>query len=97
MAVDSVHYDFLCNNIGIKHVFLCIKICWTPRVVLKPKPKRRGFKRPPRGPADISVSENHVRSLLLHEVILSLENFGKTLRKVHFCITILACKSMMDS
>ena len=23
---------------GIKHDFLCIYICWTPRVVLKPKP-----------------------------------------------------------
>ena len=30
-------------NLGIKHVFLCIKICWTPRVVLKPDPERRGF------------------------------------------------------
>ena len=23
--------------------FLCINICWTPRVVLKPEPERRGF------------------------------------------------------
>ena len=30
-------------------------------------------------------------------VILSLENFGKTLRKVHFCITIMALKRMKDS
>ena len=30
-------------------------------------------------------------------VILSLENFGKTFRKVHFCITIMAHKSMKDS
>ena len=29
--------------------------------------------------------------------ILSLENFGKTLRKVHFCITTMAHKSMQDS
>ena len=28
---------------------------------------------------------------------MSLENFGKTLRKVHFCITIMARKSMKDS
>ena len=34
-----------------------------------------------------------------HIVILSLENFGKTLRKVHFCITtfcIMVRKSMKD-
>ena len=30
-------------NIGIIHVFLCNNICWTPRVVLKPEPERRGF------------------------------------------------------
>ena len=28
--------------------------------------------------------------------MLSLENFGKTLRKVHFCITIMARKSIKD-
>ena len=25
---------FLSNNIGFKHVFLCINICWTPRMML---------------------------------------------------------------
>ena len=30
-------------NLGIKHVFLCITICVTPRAVLKPEPERRGF------------------------------------------------------
>ena len=29
--------------IGIKHVFQCINICWTPRVVLKSEPERQGF------------------------------------------------------
>ena len=29
--------------------------------------------------------------------LLSLESFGKTLRKVNFCITIMAGKSMKDS
>ena len=43
----------------------------------------------PSGLADLSASENHVWSLLLHKVILSLEIFGKTLRNVHFYITIL--------
>ena len=33
----------------------------------------------PRGLADVRVTENHVSSLLLHKVVLSLENFGKTL------------------
>ena len=49
-----------------------------------------------RGLADVSVSENHVLSLLLHKVILSLENFGKTLRKFHFCIAIMVRKIMKD-
>ena len=35
--------DILNINIGIKHVFLCINICSTPRVLLKPQPERRGF------------------------------------------------------
>ena len=43
--------------------------------MLKPKPERRMFQLPPRGLADVNVSENHVWSLLLHKVILSLENF----------------------
>ena len=30
-------------NIGIKHDFLCINICWAPRKVLKPEPERQGF------------------------------------------------------
>ena len=51
----------------------------------------------PKGLADVSVSENHVWSLLLHKVIFSLENFGKTLLKVHFCITIIARKGMKDT
>ena len=51
----------------------------------------------PRGLADVSASENHVLSLLLHKIILSLENFGKTIQKVHFCNLIMAHKSMKDS
>ena len=35
----------------------------------------------PRGLADVSVPENHVWLLLLHKVILSLENFGKHFEK----------------
>ena len=40
------------NNIGIKHDFLCINICWALREVLKPEPER--------GPAVVNVSEKHV-------------------------------------
>ena len=28
------------TNIGIKHGFLCINICWGPREMLKPEPER---------------------------------------------------------
>ena len=35
--------------------------------------------------------------IYMHEVILSLENFGKKLRKVHFCISIMVRKSRKDS
>ena len=49
-------------------------------MVSKPEPERRGFKRPHRGLEDVSVSENHVRSLLFtggkprnyHEIVLTL-------------------------
>ena len=45
---------YTCSNIGIKHFFLCINICWALSL------KGEGFNDPPRGPADVSVSENHV-------------------------------------
>ena len=67
------------KNIGIKHDFLCINICWAPREVLKPEPER--------GPADINVSEKHVWSLLLHKNILSVENFGENAPKSSFSCT----------
>ena len=61
--------------------------------MLKPDPERT-----PRGQADVSVSENDGGwSLLLYEVIVPLENFGNTLRKVHFCITIMAHKRMKNA
>ena len=46
--------------IEIKHDFLCINICWTPREVLKPEHEMQEFQHLPRGPADINVSERHV-------------------------------------
>ena len=47
------------DNIGIKHNFLCINICWAMKEVLKPEPERRGFQHFPRGPTDVNVSEKH--------------------------------------
>ena len=35
------------NNIGIKYDFLCINICWAPKVVLKPESVKQGFREPP--------------------------------------------------
>ena len=64
--------------------------------MLKPEHESQGFKPPPRGVADVSVSENHVRSLLLHKGILSLETLENS-SKVHLCIIIMAQKSMKDS
>ena len=33
----------------------------------------------------------------MHKVVLALENFGRMLRKVHFCITIMGHKSKKES
>ena len=67
-------------------------------MVLKPEPERRGFKQPPRGLADVSVSEIMFdRSYCNKSFYHSLAKFGKTLPKVHFCISITAHKSMKDS
>ena len=37
-CVNHAHTPYI--SIGIKHVFLCINISWTQRVVLKPEPER---------------------------------------------------------
>ena len=71
-------------NIGIKHDFLCINICWALREVLKPEPERRVFQHLPPGLADVNVSEKYVWSLLLHKNIFSLENFGEIASKSYF-------------
>ena len=53
-------FSLVTINIGIKHDFLCINVCWTPREVLKPGPERRVFQHFPRGPADVNVSEKRI-------------------------------------
>ena len=50
-----------------------------------------------KGHADVSVSENHDWSLLLHKVILSLENLEKNESKSSFLYTMMARKSMKNS
>ena len=90
-------YICLCNNIGIKHDFLCINIHWTPRAVLKPKPERRGSQHLPRGPADVNVSEKHVWSLLLYRNIFSLENFVENASKSYFPVPIMARKATLPA
>ena len=47
------YYNALGYNIGIKHDFLCINVCWAPREVLKLQPERKGFQHLPRGLADV--------------------------------------------
>ena len=80
-------------NIGIKHVFLCFNICCTSEGGVETWTWKARVLMTLRGLADVSVSENHVWSLLLHKVILSFESFRKTLRKVYFCITIMDAKA----
>ena len=54
MLIDSNY------NIGIKHGFLCINICWALREMLKPEPERRGFQPLPSGLAYVNASEKRV-------------------------------------
>ena len=63
------------HYIGIKHDFLCINICWNPRVVLKHEPERRRFLRLPRVLAD----------LFGRYYCISLQTLERRLGK--FCIT----------
>ena len=52
-----------------------------------------------RGLADFSVSENPCLIVVIaySDFVIVILSFGKRLWKVHFCITIMACKSMKDS
>ena len=45
-------------NIGIKHVFLCIKIQWVPREVLKTEGAAQGFQHRPRNPVSVNAWKN---------------------------------------
>ena len=60
-------YIITLPNIGIKHDFLCINICWAPREVLKSEqPERRGFQHLPRGPAE---QEQDILSLPISQTL----------------------------
>ena len=87
------------NIIGIKHDFVCINICWAPREVLKPKPERRGFQQLPTGPADVNVSEKHVRSLLLHknQFFFARKLWRNCFRKFFLPVPIMARKSTLPA
>ena len=61
-------------------------------VVLKPEPEMRGLKPSPRGLADVVYQKT-----MFGRYYCRFENFGKTLRKIHFYITTMANKSMKDS
>ena len=56
------------------------------REVLKPVPERQGFQHLPRGPVDVNVSEKHVLSLLLYEIVL---------KSSFFPVPIMARKSLL--
>ena len=58
--------------IGIKHSFLYIKICWAPRVALKPEPFMTQQM--------LMYQKEHVLSLLLHYTTISCENLEKLSR-----------------
>ena len=49
----------------------------------------------PRRPADVNVSERHGWSLLLHKIILSLENVGENASKIFFPVPIMARKGKL--
>ena len=57
--MNRVRHCFLCNIIGIKHVFSCINVCQVPREVLKTEAKGRGFQQLLRDLARVNVLENN--------------------------------------
>ena len=79
---------YLFINIGIKHAFLCINICWAPREVLKPEPEseRRGVQHLPRGPADVTYQKSMFDRYYCIKTFFffSLENFGGIVSKSSF-------------
>ena len=65
-------------------------------MVSKPGPERQGFNEP-KGSSRCKCIRKTCLIFIIALSHLSFENFGKTLRKVHFCISIMARKSMKDS
>ena len=43
ILINCITYTGFTLNLGIKHVFLGINICWIPRVMFKPEPEGWGF------------------------------------------------------
>ena len=67
LPFDSSYVSKMCQKIGIKHGFSCIKVRQVQREVLKTEAGGRGFQHLPRDLANVNALKNHVGSLLLHK------------------------------
>ena len=79
------------NNIGIKHSFLCIKICWAPRMVLNAEHVKQGFDNL-QGPRRCLCSSKAyfiaiIRLFISHFCWKSFDK--KRFENFSFCITYL--------
>ena len=72
---------WILDDIGIKHDFLCINICWALRVVLKPRAWKSRVLTTPRDQQMFIYQLKHVWSLLLHSHFVGWE-IQKTVRNV---------------
>ena len=85
-----------CYDIGITHVLYALTSAGPRGWCRNPTCKAR-VRTTPEGSSRCYWIGKPCLIVIIVKVILSLENFGKTHRKVHFCITIMARKSMNDS
>ena len=81
MAVNSVWHGFFLQRYRDQTCFSMHKHVLDPEGDVKNRAWKTRILTTPKPSSRCSVSENHVRSLLLHKVILSLENFGKNTSK----------------
>ena len=84
--IVCVHLRSLQFNIGIKHDFLCINICWAPRQLLKPKPE--WFQHLPIGPSRCKCIRKSYWSLLLD----NSKTLEKRLRNILSYVPTMAWK-----
>ena len=71
------------NNIGITHVFSCIKICRVPRMLLEHEADRQSVQNHPRDPACVNAMKQAcvivVLAYLTFSSLICTENAAKTL------------------